>query len=195
MVMAARISGIAMVSAFGLALLATMGPAIAGEVATKAAEAENLLSSGKTAEAIDAFDAAADAFWKAAPLGFRKALFVDSVNGFGDYVPHQGSTFAPKSELTIYAEPIAFGWSPAGADQKVDFTTTIEIRSEKGIVMAKSSTPAALERTSHSKTQDFHITIGFPLPALKPGSYQLIVTVTDASTGKSAPIQLPLTIS
>ncbi|WP_073051531.1 hypothetical protein [Kaistia soli] len=182
-----------MASAFALALSGVV--ATAGEVASKASEAETLLGEGKMAEAIDALDASVEAFWKAAPLSFRKALFVDSVTGFGEFQPRANAAFAPSSELKIYVEPVGFGWKEVTEGETVTFRTSIEIRSDKGLILAKSASPAVLEKTSRSKSRDFHITVTFDLPALKPGPYKLILTVTDEATGKSAPIELPLTIS
>ncbi len=190
---ASRFSGMA--AAGVLALVMSGAMAEAGEVATKASSAETLLSEGKINEAIDALDASVEAFWKAAPLTFRKALFVDDATGFGEYVPRANAVFAPKSELKIYAEPVGFGWKDADGVETISFRSTIEIRSEKGLILAKSSTPAVLEKVSRSKSRDFHITVTFELPQLKPGAYELILTVTDDATGKSAPIKLPLTIS
>lgn len=188
---ASRLSGIAAAGVLALA----MSGAEAGEVSTKAADAERLLSEGRVSEAIEALDTSVEAFWKAAPLSFRKALFVDSVTGFGEYAPRAGSTFAPNSELKIYAEPVGFGWKDVPAGETITFTTSIEIRNARGLILAKSAAPAVLEKTSRSKSRDFHITVTFELPALKAGDYRLILTVTDTATGKSAPIDLPITIS
>lgn len=191
-----RVAGIAMAGALALASMAPVaGVASAGEAANKASEAEGLLAAGKVKEAIDAFDASAEAFWKAAPLAFRKALFVDDVKSYGEYVAHAGSTFAPGSELKIYAEPVGFGWTDMGDKHRIAFKAEIEIRNDKGLIFAKSPAPAELEKVGSSPSRDFHLTVGFRLPDLKPGSYKLILTVTDEATGKTAPIELPLTIA
>lgn len=194
-VRASRTSGVAAVGMFVLAISGVSTAALAGEVADKATEAEGLLSAGKVPEAIRAFDASVEAFWKAAPLSFRKALFADDVKGYGEYVEHVGSTFAPRSELKIYAEPVGFGWRDVDGAEKIVFKTLIEIRNDKGLILAKSSEPAVLEKIGRSKSRDFHITVTFQLPDLKPGAYKLVMTVTDDATGKTAPIELPLTIS
>ncbi|WP_266350872.1 hypothetical protein [Kaistia dalseonensis] len=178
--------------------LATFGVATgasAGEAADKAAEAEKLLAAGKVDEAVAAFDESIEAFWKTAPLGFRKAVFVDKVNGFGDYVAHEGTTFAPKSELKIYAEPVGFGSTVTATGHRIAFKTEIEIRNQSGQILARSPNPAPLEKTGLSRSREFQITVGFQLPDLKPGVYVLVLKVTDEATGKSAPIELPLTIS
>ncbi|MCX5512464.1 hypothetical protein [Kaistia algarum] len=189
-----RVSGIAMAGAAALVWIAASTGAMAGEAATKAGDAENLLAAGKVKEAVEAFDASAEAFWKGVPLTFRKALFADDVKGYGEYVAHKGSTFAPGSELKIYAEPVGFGSTPVGENRRIAFKSEIEIRNDKGVIYAKSPAPAELEKVSSSPSRDFHLTVGFRVPDLKPGMYKLILTVTDEATGKSAPIELPLTI-
>ena len=191
-----RSSGIARACAGALVLLCMSTGAFAGEAAQKAADAEALLAEGKVKQAVEAFDASAEAFWKAAPLTFRKVLFADDVKGYGEYAAHAGDVYAPGSELKIYAEPVGFGWSSAESGHRIAFRAEIEIRNDKGVIFAKSPAPAVLEKVSRSPSRDFHLTVAFALPAqLKPGNYRLLLTVTDEATGKSAPIELPLTIS
>lgn len=189
---ASRIVGIAVAGAMVLVLAKA---ALAGEVADKAAQAETLLAEGKIAAAISALDASADAFWTAAPLSFRKVLFVDSVAGFGEYSPRAQAVFAPNSALRIYAEPVGYGWTTVADGERIGFTTRVEIRDAKGVIFAKSAEPAILEKVSKSRSHDFHITVTFDIPALKAGDYTLVLTVADEATGKSAPVELPLTIS
>lgn len=193
--MGSRLTGIALAGAVALAAIGMPAGALAGETASKAADAESLLAAGKVKEAIDAFDASAEAFWKAAPLTFRKVLFADEVVGYGDYVAHPGDSFAPGADLEIYAEPAGFGWTDTDKGHRIAFKTEIEIRNEKGLIFAKSPSPALLEKVSASPSRDFHLTVAFKLPQLKPGAYKLILTVTDEATGKSSPIELPLTIT
>ncbi len=116
---ASRLSGIALAGVFALAM---SGAAGAGEVSSKATEAERLLSEGKLKQAIEALDASVEAFWKEAPLSFRKALFVDGVAGLGEFVPRAGSTFAPNTGLKIYAGPVGFGWKDVAGGETITFT-------------------------------------------------------------------------
>ncbi|BCP52494.1 hypothetical protein K32_11110 [Kaistia sp. 32K] len=189
---ASRISGIAVAGAL---LFAVSGAAFAGEVADKAAAAETLLQAGKAADAHTALDQAVDAFWKSAPLTLKNARFVNEAKGFGDYVEHQGSSFAPSSTLQVYVEPQGFGWQEVDGGYKIAFASDVEIRNAGGQILTKSAAPALLEKTSRNKNREFQVTVGFQLPALKPGNYVLVLTVTDQATGHSAPVELPFTIS
>lgn len=189
---ASRISGIAMAGAL---LFAACGAAMAGEVADKAAEAETLLQTGKSAEAQQALDAAVEAFWKSAPLTFRNARFVDDAKGFGDYTAHAGNSFAPSTNLQVYLEPQGFGWAEVADGYKIAFSSEIEIRNASGQILTRSATPALFEKVSRNKNREFQITVGFQLPALKAGDYVLVLNVTDTTTGRSAPVELPFTVS
>jgi hypothetical protein len=189
---ASRFSGIAMATAM---LFAVSGVAVAGEVADKAAQAEALLQSGSHAEAQAALEGALDAFWKAAPLTLKNARFVESAKGYGEYDEHEGSVFAPSSTLQIYVEPQGFGWAEVDGGYKIAFASDVAIRNAGGQILTRSAAPALLEKTSRNKNREFQLTVGFQLPSLKPGDYVLSLTVTDQATGRSAPVELPFTIS
>lgn len=189
---ASRISGIAVAAAL---FCAASGAAIAGDVADKAGEAEKLLQAGKAAEAQSALDAAVEAFWKTAPLTLKNARFVVEAKGFGDYVPHEGASFTPSSPVQVYVEPQGFGWVEVADGYKIAFSAEIEIRNAGGQVLTKSSAPALFEKIGRNKNREFQITVGAPLPALKPGNYVLVLTVTDVATGRSAPVELPFSIA
>jgi hypothetical protein len=186
---ASRVGGIALAG-----LLATSAVQ-AREVSSRAADAETLLTAGKTSEAVAALDDAVDAFWKAAPLTFKKAIFVDSAKGFGDYVPTATLHFAPGATVQVYAEPIGYGWSVAGNAYRIAFSTTVEIHDSKGLTITKAAAPTTLERLLKAKSREFQITFGFALPQIKPGDYTLVLKVTDAATAKTATLNLPFSVA
>ena len=71
----------------------------------------------------------------------------------------------------------------------------LEIRNASGQILTKSSAPALFEKISRNRNREFQITVGVQLPALKAGDYVLVLTVTDAATGRSAPVELPFSIT
>ncbi|MBN9027412.1 MAG: hypothetical protein J0H20_17885 [Rhizobiales bacterium] len=147
------------------------------------------------AEAQQALDAAVEAFWKSAPLTFKNARFVEDAQGFGDYTAHSGNSFAPSANLQVYLEPQGFGWAEVADGYKIAFSSEIEIRNASGQILTKSATPALFEKVGRNKNREFQITVGFQLPALKAGDYVLVLNVTDTTTGRSAPLELPFTVS
>jgi hypothetical protein len=182
--------------AAGLAVLAASPPpASAGPVAEEAAQAESLLGEGKAKEALEAFDRAEAAFWAAVPLELRTALFVSGAAGFGSYTPRAEGAFRAGETATIYIEPVGFAYAPEGDGFKAALAADISIRTPGGLILAKAADAARLEWTGHSKAREVQGTIRFALPALKPGSYDLVLGIRDLGSDKSAEATLALTIA
>lgn len=185
------IAAIAFMSAFPIA----GGSAFAGSIAEDAAKADTLLTEGKAQDALAAFDAATDAFWTAAPLTFRTALFADRIQSYGDYFPRTSAPFKAGDEALVYLEPIGFGWTQDGDGYKASLETDIEVRSTGGLILGKAEKFGKIERTSRERIRELNLSVRLPLPALKPGDYELMVTVRDLVSGKSGVVSLPLTLS
>ena len=181
----------------GLATAALLWSAnvIAGETASSAAEAEALLQAGKAEEAIGALDKAVDAFWAASPLQFRTALFADSVVAFGKYEKRQDSSFRSGDTVLIYLEPVGYGFVDEGGLMKIALVADIEIKTPGGLLLGKAENFGALEWKGRAKSREVHAQIGLDLPALKPGNYEILVTLRDQATGKSATATLPFSIA
>lgn len=192
--------GICRRSAAAAALLALLAAgslptaAFAGAITDDAGNAENLLAQGQPAEALAAFDKATDAFWAASPLQFRVALFAASVKGFGQYEPHADANFRSGDTALVYLEPVGYGFTPSSGGYDVAFTTGIEIRTAGGILLAKTDDLGRLDWHGRSESHEVQAAVGVTLPTLKPGDYQLKLTLTDAVTAKQASVTLPFTI-
>ncbi len=184
-------------AAAGLALAVAGGlstSASAGAVSGFAMNADALLAQGKPAEALTAFDKATEAFWEASPLQFRAALFASSVKGFGQYEPLAEATFHSGDQAIVYLEPVGYGFTSAGADFTVAFTTGVGITTAGGILLAKTDDFGRLEWQGRTKSYQVHTAVTVTLPTLKPGSYKLSLTLTDAATAKQASVTLPFSI-
>lgn len=177
----------AFAATLALGVFFATGAAMAGPIADKAAESESLLAANKPADALAAFDQATDAFWQALRLQFRHILFVDAASGYGRYTPHQGATFKAGDTAIIYFEPVGYGFETAGDDTRIAFSTGLEIRTPGGLILAKTDSLADLAWTGATKTHEFYGSLGIALPGnLKPGNYQLVLTVTDTVSKKTA---------
>jgi len=182
-------------------LLATA--AVAGPIADNAGKAEQDLATGDAAGAIAAFDEAADAFWSAVPLTFRVATFATDVKGFGEYTPVSDATFHAGDTATIYLEPVGYGFAPVQGDNagtppgfRVSYTTGIEIRTPGGLILGKTDNLGTAEWSGTAKSYQVQTAVSVALPAaLKPGSYLLLLTLTDTTTRKSATATLPFAIA
>lgn len=170
------------------------GAARAGEVADAAGRAEALLSEGKTQEAFAAFDRAADAFWSALPLALSTATFADEVRSYGDYAPRVEAEYRAGDTALVYLEPIGFAWAPGGDGFKVNLEADVEIRSPGGVIFAKADKFATFAPTSLRKTRQLDLRVRLALPQLKPGDYELRLTLRDTVSGKTTTASLPFTL-
>jgi hypothetical protein len=180
---------------FAMMVVASPMAAGAGEIADRAAEAERLLGESKTAEAQAAFDKAAAAFWIASPLQLRVVTFADEVKGFGNYTPHAGTTFKPGDTLLIYFEPIGYAFAPDGDIFRIAIAADIEIHTPGGLILAKSTDFGRLEWSARAKTREVHAQLKLPLPKLKPGDYQLLMTLRDQGSPKTVTVTLPFAVA
>ena len=181
-------------AALAMALAGGAASALAGPAADKAAEAEGLLQGGMTAEAIAAFEAAADAFWEALPLHLRTGVFADSVEAYGQYQPRANSSFLSGETATIYIEPAGYGFVTAGGWYRVAFSTTLQIMTPGGLILGESNDFGKLVWSGRTKSREVPLTISVALPDLKPGNSQLVLGLTDDASGDAATLTLPFAI-
>jgi hypothetical protein len=178
----------------GLAGSGALPVAVAGEITEHAADADDLLQQDKPGEALNAFERAVEAFWTAAPLQFRIALLADSVAGFGDYQPRGEAAFRAGETVTAYLEPVGYGFTRTGDAFVAAFDVDLEIRTPGGLVLAKSEDFGRPAWRGRTRSREVHAAIGVALPDLKPGDYQLLLTLNDAASGKSATATLAFSI-
>ncbi len=167
-----------------------------GEIAEGALRAEQLIAEPRPADALSELDGVVEAVWREIPLQFRTAAFAEtgSVEAYGKYQPREG-VFCSGDTLTVYVEPVGYGFFVTGATMAIDLAAGIEIRSPGGIVFARAQEFGRLEWTGRARSREIHGDISVTLPDLKPGDYEIFVTLTDEATGKAAQAALPFAIS
>jgi hypothetical protein len=168
--------------------------ALAGPISDKAAEAENLIAASDAAGSLAAFEAATDAFWDASPLQFRVATLADDVTAFGKYTPRSDSAFHSGDTLQIYLEPVGYGFAADGDGFRVSFSAGLEIR-KGNVILGKTDDLGTFGWQGRTKSHEVHAAVSVALPSLSPGDYQLVLTLNDATSGKSATTTLAFAIA
>lgn len=176
------------------AVLGSMPPAAAGEIADKAALAETLVGRGYAEAGLAAFDKATAAFWAASPLQLRTIAFADSVEGYGDYVTRPDTTFRKGDTLRLYLEPVGYGFMPDGDGVRAAIAVDVEIRTPGGLILGSAEDFVRLEWTGRTPMHEVHATVATPLPDLKPGAYLLLLTLRDLGSAKTEEVTLPFSV-
>jgi hypothetical protein len=178
-----------------IVLFAFCAPAAAGPAVDAATRAEALIVEGKPLEALAALEEAEAALWNWAPLSFRKALFVSSSNGFGDYEARADATFRPDEDMILHVEPIGFGYG-AGADgATVDFSVDLTVANATGQVLGEADDFVDLSFDVRPNQRDFAFALTLAAPYMRPGDYKAVFTLTDENSGKSGSFELPFTLT
>ncbi len=169
-------------------------PAAAGEIADKATLAETLVGRGYGEAALAAFDKATDAFWAASPLQLRVITFADSVEGYGNYVARPDTRFRKGDTLRLYFEPVGYGFTPIGDGVRAAIAVDVEIRTPGGLILGSAEDFVRLEWKGRTPMHEVHATVATPLPDLKPGDYQLLLTLRDQGSPKTEEVTLPFSV-
>jgi hypothetical protein len=170
-------------------------PAFAGPIVDNASDAEQRATAGDGSAAVSAFDAATDAFFDAVPLTLRVAAFAEDVTGFGKYAPHAGPYHAGDT-ATVYLEPVGYSFTRDGEGYRVSYGTSLEIRTPGGLILGKTDDFGTLTWNGRSRSHEVEAVVGVTLPsALKPGSYELVLTLKDEASAKTATATLPFDIA
>lgn len=165
--------------------------AAAGPLVDAAAQAEMLEADGKTVEALDTLNLAAASVWQAGPLAFRTVAVVDSASGYGFYESRADATFKPDEKLTVYVEPVGFGYGTGS----VGFTADLALANAEGQVLSESSGLYSISTPFAAGRREFYMTFAFEVPYLRPGEYTATFTVHDANSDKSGSFEVPLTVA
>ena len=181
-------------AALSCAALLLASPAAAGQIADPATLAEALLGRGYAAAALAAFDRAEAAFWEASPLQLRTIVFADKVDGYANYTPRPDATFHQNDTLKVYFEPVGLAFTPDGDGFRSALAADLQIRTPGGLILATSKDFGRLEWRGRSKLHEIQATIELPLPMLKPGDYQLLLTLRDEGSSKQTTATLPFTV-
>jgi hypothetical protein len=179
----------------GVAVVLWASFAAAGPAADAAARAEALQAEGKIVEALHALAEAVDAVWSGGPLAFRKVAVVDSATGFGLYQERADPTYRPDEKLTVYVEPVGFGYGSAEGAASIGFTADLAIQNASGQVLSDSKDVFSLSAPSGAGKREFYMALTFGVPYLRPGAYKAVFTVHDQNSEKSGGFEVAFNIA
>jgi hypothetical protein len=169
--------------------------AAAGPVADAAARAEALQAESKIVEALDALGEAVEAIWTGAPLAFRTVAVVDSARGFGVYQERADPTYRPDEKLTVYVEPVGFGYGSAEGAAAIGFTADLAIENATGEVLSDTKDVFSLSVPGGAGKREFYMALTFEVPYLRPGAYNAVFTVHDQNSDKSGSFEVAFNIA
>jgi hypothetical protein len=185
-----------------LALLAgpLSGPARAQEYSPEVLDqqvqaAETLAQDGKFDEALDALRVATTSLWEAAPLSFRRALWVEATpGGWGVYTPRSDATYNSGEDMIAYAEPVGFSWRPSGDQWVLEWAADMVIKAKDGTELQRVNDFQQLKVVSQERNQEVFASFTYTLTHIPSGEYVLDTVLRDKGSDKTATFSLPFVI-
>lgn len=133
---------------------------------------------------------------KSAPLMLQNVVFTDGQpERYGEIKPRININYYPEDMVYAYAELVNLIDMPnVDGDYNVRLEVTLELHGANDNIFWKATKPVQKE-SSISSRNDYHVNARFSLPkTLTPGSYQLVLKVTDRETNRTARQTLPIQI-
>lgn len=147
----------------------------------------------------------------APPAAFKvaRAVLCRRVDGFGRYEPYGTDTFVAGRPLRVivYTELDGFGVRPAregdpvqpglspGEQVSVELSQSLTLYHDPSGLQAWHKPAQRVVETTRAKRRDFYLIHQIELPAtLTVGRYMLKVTVTDATSGATDEVNLPINV-
>jgi hypothetical protein len=119
-----------------------------------------------------------------ASLQIQNLTFVDKIEGFGLYDPHEGTKFKPTEQVTLYAEVNNFRSESTKEGYRTKLGTSYEIVDPTGRRIDGAQFQD-VEDICRSQRHDLHMQYGVPLPErIYPGEYELRLIITDQLSNK-----------
>jgi hypothetical protein len=137
------------------------------------------------------------AIWAELPLTVRNAtLTTGPAVGYGNYTPHDGSSYKAGEQIHLYVEVLGYGWADNG-----DGTTSELLDADLNLLNAQGATVASQEKflsaniKSRTKLLETYLTLDATLTSFDPGQYKLQYVLHDRASNKDTTFEVPITLT
>ena len=139
--------------------------------------------------------AALDRAWDTSTLGFTAATFAETpASSFGQFVPRMSNIFQTGETITVYAEPVGYGFMKTGANYAYKLNAGFQLLTLTGQILAEQAGFTQFEGSARSKQRQLPTNLSFQFEGLPAGTYILKADFNDQYSGKEASFSLPFEI-
>lgn len=152
-------------------------------------------AAAQTLADIERAEAGVVSAWEKAPLGVRRAIFVqERPKLFGAYAERPTNVFRRGEPLLTYAEPIGYSWTPVPDGFRFGVTLDFLVKSRDGKVLGGQEKFLTFSQTSQAKVRELMLNVDLNLTGAPPGDYVLHYVLHDVGSGRTAAIEQPFRI-
>lgn len=161
-------------------------------VAGAAAQSDTVQPSDAFQNALAAYDQA----WNASGLAFTKVTFTDGgATGYGQYTPRTNTVFTDEEALTVYAEPVGYGFRESDGSFAYELTASFRLLNLSGQVLAEQDNFATFAGEGRTKKRELSAALTFQFSGLPAGDYQLETRFQDEIGGSQSTVTLPFSVT
>lgn len=167
----------------------------AGPIVDAATKAETALGAGDSLAALEALDQAMETLWAKSPLVFRKALLVDSAEGYGVYVARDNAVYKPDEPIHVYVEPIgyAYGKNKIG-NPEINLALDFQLRDDTGKIGFEQADFSNWVFPVRYHNRELILTMNLNLTGLPVGAYVGVFTIRDRHSDKTGRFEIPFEV-
>jgi hypothetical protein len=149
---------------------------------------------------LTAYDAARSALlavWSELPLSVRNVTLTDGpAAGYGNYVPHAGTSFAPGEQINVYVEVLGYGWQDNGdGTQSELLDADLNLLDKTGATIASQAGFLHADIKSREKLLETFLTLNATLTSFVAGDYTLQFVLHDNAGNKTTTFAVPVTLT
>lgn len=130
-------------------------------------------------------EAELDRAWEAEAFGLRNAMLVETIEGLGQYSAREGGAYQVGDTVTIYAEPVAYGYRNTDGEYSIEIDASISLSTPTGQNLGSLSGLESVRKASRNKIRDIHVATVLTVPELPAGSYEITFTLDDLVGGQT----------
>ncbi|MEJ8473566.1 hypothetical protein [Roseibium algae] len=136
-----------------------------------------------------------DRAWDASDLGFTNATFaVSPATGYGQYQKRPSNVFTADDTLTIYAEPVGYGFEKTENGYRHDLEVSYSLLNMTGQVLATQSSFTRFSGEAQDRKRELPTNLSFQFQGLPTGHYVIEAAYADKLSAKTATLSLPFAI-
>ncbi|ESR27488.1 hypothetical protein [Lutibaculum baratangense] len=157
--------------------------------------AVEMLDRGETLEALQVADDAFFAVWQRLPLAFRRIELIDTApEGYDRVAPREDNAYAPGQEISIYVDPVGFGWRQGGDGWETDLTADFILSTPEGRIIAGQKDFGEFRIRSPQRARESFLVINYRFTGVPAGDYILTTTVHDRIDEEEAAFETAIEI-
>jgi hypothetical protein len=174
----------------------TASPLPGQDARAAVSRAADLVTAGRTMEAVEALREAALTVWSAAPFDIHSLVVTtEAAKRYGDFDAADAATVARGDAIHLYVEPVGMAYEFADGAYSMRLTGDFLIEDPDGAILGGQKDFADVPFTFPVPATEVYMPVSLGPSSLPPGDYVINMTFHDPLGDASATRKIPFTVT